>query len=330
MKVHWPVEILGTGAALPKRVVTNDEFTARLDTSDEWIVARTGIRERRFTGEGESTRTLGTAASREALVQAGIGADELDLIVCGTVTPEYYLPATACGIQHDLGAGRIPAFDISASCAGFLYSLITGAQFIQGGMARTVLVVGSDTLSSITNMEDRTTCILFGDGAAAAIIRTADDPDKGILAVCAMADGKLERLIWVPAGGSREPASHRTVNERLHYLRMNGREVYKFAVVQMQEMIGQTLADAGATLDDLALLVPHQSNLRIIESACSKLGVPREKVMVNIDRYGNTSGGSVPIALHEARLAGRVRSGDLVMMLALGAGLVWASVLMRV
>ncbi len=329
MRVSWPVELIGTGVCVPNNCVTNAEFAARLDTSDEWIQTRTGIRERRVAEPHESTGSLSLIASRLALEDAGVAPDLIDLIICGTFTPDHPLPSTACELQASLGCRMIPAYDLAAACSGFVWSLITGAQNIVSGMADHVLIIGAEILSRLTDMEDRTTAILFGDGAGAAVLRRSRDPRCEILAVNLGADGGRGQLIWIPAGGSKEPASPRTLNERLHYIRMKGREVYKFAVTQMQELIDQTLADAGVKPEEVALFVPHQSNLRIIESAVEKLGFPRDKVVINIDRYGNTSAASVPLALHEARRAGRIRKGDLVMMVAFGAGLTWGSVLMR-
>ncbi|MGD8450665.1 MAG: beta-ketoacyl-ACP synthase III [Phycisphaerae bacterium] len=330
MKLGWPVELAGTGLYVPERVVTNEDFMRRLDTSDEWIVQRTGIHERRIIGPDDSTLTMATEACKAALADAGITPEDVDLIICGTITPEYILPSTACLLQDTLGCRWVPAFDLSAACSGYVWSFLTGAQYIASGMARNVLVVGAETLTAITDMEDRATAILFGDGAGAAVLRAATDPQRGILAARQGADGKRGMLINIPAGGARHPASEKTVAERMHYMRMRGREVYKFAVTQMHEIIHETAADAGVSVADLALVVPHQSNLRIIESACERAGVPAERVLVNIDRYGNTSAASVGIALHEARRDGRIKSGDLVMLVAFGAGLTWGSVLMRV
>lgn len=330
MKAKWPVEIAGTGAHLPVRVVTNQHFAERLDTSDEWIVQRTGIRERRIVGPGESTLTLSVGASRQALADAGLRPDQLDLIVHATATPDHPLPATACELQAELGCGWIPAFDIEAACSGFVYALVSAAQFIDSGMATHVLVLGAESLTRITDMEDRGMAVLFGDGAGAAILRPSEDPDRGIITARLGADGGRAKAVWVPAGGAAEPASIRTVNERLHYMKMKGREIYKFAVTMMYSLIKETAEEAGVELDQLALVIPHQSNLRIIESAARRVGIPMEKVSVNIDRYGNTSAASIPLALHEARETGRVESGDLIMLVGFGAGLTWGSVLMRI
>jgi len=330
MKLAWPIEIAGTGSCTPARIVTNDEFSKQVDTSNEWIVQRTGIRERRLAAPEESTLTMATGAASAALADARLTPADLDLIVVATITPEHQLPATACELQAVLGCRWIPAFDLAAACSGFVWGFISAAQYVVSGMADTALVVGSECLSRITDPQDRGTCILFGDAAGAAVIRRARDSARSVLAVRMGADGHRGMLIHVPAGGSREPATLRTVNERLHYMRMQGREVYKFAVTQMQAIIAETCADAGVRVADLALVVPHQSNLRIIESACGKAGVPMDKVVINIDRYGNTSAASVAVAFHEAREAGRVKPGDLVMLVAFGAGLTWGSVLLRV
>lgn len=329
MKVQWPVEIAGTGASLPDQVVTNDELAVRIDTTNEWIVQRTGIRERRMAAPGESTLKFAAGASRQALERAGVTPEQVDLIVTATITPDYPLPTTACLLQSELGCRWVPAFDLVAACSGFVYGLISAAQHVISGMAKNALVVGAECLTRITDMEDRTTAILFGDGAGAAVLRPSTDPNRGILAANMGADGGRSKLIWVPAGGAAEPASTRTLNERLHCMRMKGREVYKFAVTQMQELLDQTLSEAGVSAEELKLIVPHQSNQRIIESACEKLNLPAERVVINIDRYGNTSAASVPMALHEAVTDGRLKRGDLVLLIAFGAGLTWASVLLR-
>lgn len=329
MTVRWPIEIVGTGASMPERVVTNDEFCQRLDTSDEWIVQRTGIRERRMAGPDESTLKFAAGAGRQALREAGVAASEIDLIVCATITPEHPLPATAVEVQHTLGCRPVPSFDLVAACSGFVWSLITASQYVTSGMAGNALVIGADCMTRMADMDDRATAVLFGDGAGAAVIRRSAQPDRGILAARMGSDGGRWDMIWVPAGGSKEPASARTVNERLHFMRMRGREVYKFAVTQMQTIIHETLEEANLRPEDVAFFVPHQSNLRIIESAVEKLRLPPEKVIININRYGNTSAASVPVALHEARQAGRIKPGDAVLMVAFGAGLTWGSVLLR-
>jgi 3-oxoacyl-[acyl-carrier-protein] synthase-3 len=330
MKLGWPVEIIGTGAYMPAQVVTNQDLARLVDTTDEWIVQRTGIHQRRHVAPGESTLALATHASRGALADAGLEPQNLDLIVVATATPEHTLPATGCLLQAALGCRWIPAFDLHAACSGFVWAFLAGAQHVVNGLARTALVVGAETLTAVTDMQDRQTCILFGDGAGAAILRRRVTDGPAILAARMGCDGARGKLIYIPAGGSKEPATRRTVDERLHYMRMHGREVYKFAVVQMHAIIEETCQDADVRVEDLALLIPHQSNLRIIESACAKAGVPMEKVVVNIDRYGNTSAASVAVGLHETRVAGRIKPGDLVLLVAFGAGLTWGSVLLRV
>ena len=329
MRLAWPVEIAGTGICVPTRVVTNEDLARHVDTTNEWIVQRTGIHERRHAAPGESTLALATAAGQQALADAGLTAPDIDLIVVATVTPEHTLPATGCLLQAALGCRWIPAFDMEAACSGFVWAVLVGAQHVLSGMANTALVVGAETLSTITDMNDRQTCILFGDGAGAAILRRSTGDGREILAARTGCDGARGKLIYIPAGGSHEPASRRTVDERLHYMRMHGREVYKFAVTQMHAIIAETCEDGGVAIEDVALVVPHQSNLRIIESACAKAGLPMERVMINIDRYGNTSAASVAVAFHEARQEGRVKPGDLVMLVAFGAGLTWGSVLLR-
>ncbi|HPC23376.1 MAG: ketoacyl-ACP synthase III [Phycisphaerae bacterium] len=329
MKVDWEVEVAGTGFSVPERIVTNAEFASRIDTSDEWIVQRTGIRERRFAAPDESTLTFAAAAGRTALAQAQMSPTELDLIVCGTITPDHTLPSTASLLQAELGCRWIPAFDLAAACSGMVWSFIVAAQYIATGTARNVLVVGAETLTRITDQEDRGTAVLFGDGAGAVILRPSTAPQRRILAMRQGADGTRAMLINVPAGGAKYPASPQTLAERMHYMRMRGREIYKFAVTQMCDIIHETAADAGLRVEDVALIIPHQSNLRIIELACHKAGVAPERVLVNIDRYGNTSAASVGIALHEARMAGRIKPGDVVMLVAFGAGLTWGSILLR-
>ncbi len=330
MKTKWAVEIVGTGAYVPPNVVSNADFAARMDTSDEWIVQRTGIRERRIVDPGKGTLDLSVRASRQALEEAGLSPKEIDLIVVATATSEHILPSTACELQSALGCEWVPAFDIAAACSGYVYAMVSAAQFLDSGMASKALILGAETLTSITDMEDRGTAILFGDGAGAAILQPSPDPDKGILAARLGADGGRAKAVWIPAGGSAEPSSHKSVNERLHYMKMKGREIYKFAVNMMHSLVRETCDDAGVSLDDLAYVIPHQSNLRIIESAAKRLDIPMDKIAVNIDRYGNTSAASVALAFHEARETGRIKSGDLVMFVAFGAGLTWGSALLRI
>ena len=323
-----PVRLLGTGSAVPSRVMTNQDFAEYLDTSDEWIVERTGIRERRIATDGETTAPLAAAAGRAALDEAGVDPADVDLIICATITPEVPFPATSCFVQRDLGLVNAAAFDISAACSGFIYALVVASKFLQGGVWKTALIIGADCMSRVSDYQDRTTCILFGDGAGAAVLRRAASGDgKGLLHSRLHADGGGADMLYVPAGGTRRPASEQTVAAREHYMRMRGREIYKFAVSRMQEIIEQTLREAGVRPQDVDMVIPHQSNLRIIESARERIGWPPEKMLINIDRYGNTSAASIGIGLDEVRKAGRIGEGDLILLVAFGAGLTWASAL---
>lgn len=330
MKCNWPMVIRSTGSAYPEQILTNDDIAKRVETSNEWIVQRTGIHERRIAGPGETTLSLAEAACRQAIERAGLTPDDIDMIVLATISPDHLCPATACELQAALGCGHIPAFDIQAACSGFVYGLVNAAQHLQTGYVNTVLVVGSETLTRITDPDDRSTCILFGDGAGAVILQRPENPEQAILSVELGADGSRGKLIWIPGGGSREPASSKTVNERLHFMKMEGREVYKFAVSKVQELVMRSLDDAGVGIKDLRLLIPHQSNIRIIESVVDKLQLSRDQVVINIDRFGNTSAASVPLAFDEAWEAGRIQRGDLVLMIGIGAGLTWGSALLRV
>ncbi|RMF83399.1 MAG: beta-ketoacyl-ACP synthase 3, partial [Planctomycetota bacterium] len=276
MKLSWAVECAGTGMSVPDRIIRNDDFLQWFDTSDEWIVQRTGIRERRWTRDGESTLSLATAAGRDAIADAGISPDDIDLIVVATITPEHTLPSTACELQAALGCRWVPSYDLSAACSGFVYAMTNAAQSIELGMARTALVVGVDCMTRMNNLEDRASAILFGDGAAAAVLRRSESSDRRVLAARLGADGGRALTIYVPAGGAALPASQKTIDERLHFVRMQGREVYKFAVTQMHEIVRDTAADAGVAIDDIKLIIPHQSNLRIIESAVKRLNYPLE------------------------------------------------------
>lgn len=329
MSQRLPMMIRGMGHALPSRIMTNADFEKTLDTSDEWIRTRSGIRERRIAGPGENTLTLATGAARAAIADAGLTPADVDLIVLATCTPAYQIPSTACFVQAELGCRPIPAFDVSAACSGFVYAMITATSLMTTGGYGNVLVIGAETMSAMTDFEDRGTCVLLGDGAGAALISPADNPVSGIYDHLLGADGTGARMIWMPAGGSAEPASVRTVSERLHFMKMRGREVYKFAVTKMIEVIEGAMQRGGLTIDDVAMVIPHQSNLRIIESAAEKLAIPAEKVAVNIDKYGNTSAASIPLAMEEAWRAGRIRRGDWIIIAGFGAGLTWGTALIR-
>jgi 3-oxoacyl-[acyl-carrier-protein] synthase-3 len=317
--------ITGWGMAVPQRLMTNHDVATVVDTSDEWIRSRTGIGSRYVAGEGETSGTLGAQASREALARAGVEAAALDLIVCATCTPDHVaMPSTACVIQHALGAGRAAAFDVSAACSGFVYGLAIGSQFIASGLYRTVLVIGVDTLTRTLDWTDRRTCVLFGDGAGAVVLEASERP-AGLLGVELGADGAGGPLLCVPSDGGRPALAAADPNAGPQFLQMNGREVYKFGVRIMVEATASVAAKAGLSLDEIDLLVPHQANSRIIESAAGHLGIPMERVMMNVERYGNTSAASVPIALYEAAETGRLRPGDHVVVIGMGGGLTWGA-----
>jgi 3-oxoacyl-[acyl-carrier-protein] synthase-3 len=311
--------------AVPRRLVTNHDLAALVDTSDEWIRSRTGIGARYVAGEGETSGTLGAEAARQALARAGVEAESLDLIVCATCTPDYpAMPATACVIQQAIGATRAAAFDASAACSGFVYGLAIGAQFIAGGLYRRVLVIGADTLTRYLDWTDRRTCVLFGDGAGAVVLEASETP-AGLLGVELGADGAGGELLCVPAVGGLQPLTPATLGTSAQFLQMNGREVYKFGVRIMVEATTNVVRQAGLSLDDVALFVPHQANSRIIHSAAATLGLPADRVLLNVDRYGNTSAASVPIALCEAAEAGRLKPGDHVVIIGMGGGLTWGA-----
>lgn len=321
--------IAGIGAAVPDKVMTNFDFEKFLDTSDEWITQRTGIKERRYVSDGESTVSLSVQASRQALADAGLDASQLDLIICATVSPDMIMPASACLIQNELGAVGVPAFDISAACSGFVYGLIVSNQFIIAGTYKRVLLIGGDTLTRFSDFSDRASCVLFGDGAGAVVLEATDQPDRGIEYTVMHADGQGWDFIHVPAGGSKNPATHETVEQNMHYVKMRGRDVYRFAVDKMQWLLGDCMDKCGLTVQDVDMVLPHQVNIRILKSAAEKSGFPMEKIYVNIDRYGNTSGASIPLALEEAWREGKIGPGSTILMVAFGAGLTWAGAVLR-
>ena len=321
--------IAGTGSFLPEKVLTNADLAKIVDTSDEWITVRTGIKQRRIASEEQTTATMAVKACRQALEDAEVAAGDVEAIICATVTPEMPLPATACFIQDQLGAVGAAAFDIAAACSGFVYGLEVGKLFIESGQYNNVLVVGSETLSRITDYQDRASCILFGDGAGAVLLRATNDAQRRILYTHLESDGRKWDMLQLPGGGSRYPISQRVLDERLQYMQIQGRAIYKFAVNAMQELIADAMKACDLTVDDIKLIVPHQVNQRIIDSAMEKLRFPKERVYVNIDRYGNTSSASVPIALDEARRTGKLGLGDTVIMVAFGGGLTWASAVAR-
>ncbi len=322
----YGASIAGTGSCVPERRLTNADLEKLVDTTDEWIVQRTGIRERRIAAPGESSSTLAIVAAQRALESAKVKAADIDMIIVATVTPDMPTPSNACLLQHALGCRRgIAAMDLNAACSGFVYALVTGSAFIKTGTARTVLVVGAETLSRITDYTDRSTCILFGDGAGAAILTRSADTGIGVQHFELGSDGSGAMLLHVPAGGSRAPATADTVGGKMHTLRMSGREVFKFAVAQMSESIQRAMNACNLTPDQIKLVIPHQSNARIIDSATAKIGLTSDRTFINIDKYGNTSAASVAIALDEAIRAGRCGRGDWIVIIGIGGGLTWAT-----
>ena len=319
--------IAGTGSYAPTKVLTNADLERMVATSDEWIRERTGIRERRVAGAGEACSDLAVQAGKRALAAAGLAATDVDMILVATCTGDYPLPATACLVQHQLGATKAAACDLSAACCGFVYALSVADAYVKTGM-RHVLVIGSEVMSAITDWTDRNTCVLFGDGAGAAVV-SASNGERGILSTHLRSDGNLCELIAVPGGGSRTPPSEKVIAERMQYIKMKGHETFKVAVRTLEEIARETLEANHLRVEDLDLYVPHQANVRILKAVVERLDLPIEKVMLNLDRYGNTSAASIPIALDEAVRTGRIKDGSLVMLGAFGAGLTWASAMIR-
>ena len=320
--------IAGTGSYLPEKVLTNADLEKIVDTTDEWITSRTGIKERRLAADGEATSDLATKAARQAMEQAGVQAEEIDLIIVATISPDTFFPSTACFVQRKLGAANAVCFDISAACSGFLYALQVSRHFINSGTRKIALVIGAEKLSSMVNWKDRNTCVLFGDGAGAAIVRRDENPSNNsrrIVANVMASDGNQTDILVVPGGGSACPITPTNASEHLNTIRMEGREVYKYAVNAMRNAAEQVLAKAGLTADDIDMVIPHQANRRIIEAITDRLGVPPERTFVNLEKFGNTSAAAVAIALDEANRTGAIKSGDKVLLVAFGAGLTWAA-----
>lgn len=320
--------IVGWGKYVPPKVITNDDLAKTVETTDEWIFSRTGIRERRIAGPKETAFSMGYIAARDALEKADILPADVDLIICATATPDHTFPSTASLIQDALGATRAGAFDLSAGCAGFVYALTIGAQVIQGGGHKVVLVIGSETLSRITNWKDRGTCILFGDGAGAVVLQASEERG-GVLSSLVRSDGAGGDLLIVPAGGSKLPASPDTVLRNLHTIQMDGREVFRFAARVVDKATREVVEQAGLTLDDIDLFVPHQANVRIIQAAARALEVDESRIFMNLEKYGNTSSASVPLALCEAAEQGRIQPGQHLVLVGFGAGLAWAAAVVQ-
>ncbi|MDD4899906.1 MAG: ketoacyl-ACP synthase III [Candidatus Omnitrophica bacterium] len=320
------VGIIAVGEYIPKKILTNKDLEKMVDTSDEWITTRTGIKERHLV-EKEAASDLAVGAALDALKSSGLAAADLDLIIVATITPDMQFPSTACFVQAKIGAKKALCFDISAACAGFVYALATAQQFISSGVCKNALVVGSEVLSSITDWKDRNTCVLFGDGAGAAIL--SEVKSGGIMATYLGSNGEMTRLLNVPAGGSRMPASHETIDTRMHYIKMQGNELFKLAVTIMTEAAEEVLRRAGLKFSDVDLVIPHQANARIIMAVAKKLGLAEEKIYLNIEKFGNMSSASTATALCEAVKEGKVKKGDIILLDAFGAGLVWGASIIK-
>jgi 3-oxoacyl-[acyl-carrier-protein] synthase-3 len=321
--------VSGLGVHLPERVVTNKDFEARLETSDQWIVERTGIRERRFAGPEETVATMSVGATEQAFARAGITGNDLDAIIVATATPDHPVPSTACYLQALLGAPKAAAFDISAACSGFVYGVTMAEALICAGQGQHVLVIGGEKLTCITDQNDRSTAILFGDGVGAAIVSAGSPNGRGILSTFMKSNGALAELLYIPAGGTSAPMSEEVLQSRSNYLKMAGREVFKHAVLTMAEACDEAIARAGIKPEEIDLLVPHQANIRIIDATAKHAGIPPEKVVVTVDRYGNTSAASIPMALAHAEATGRLKQGMVVLLVAFGAGFTWGSTVVR-
>ena len=322
------VGISGTGSYVPDEILTNDDLSKMVETSHEWIVSRTGIEERRIAPKNMASSDLCTEAAKRALEDANLKAEDIDLIIVATVTPDYSFPSTACIVQKNIGASKAAAFDLNAGCTGFVYGLATGANFIKSGVYEKVLIIGGETFSRIMNWEDRNTCVLFGDGAGACVLERCEE-GYGILAYELGSDGTNHESLIQPGGGSRQPASVDSLANNLHYLHMDGKEVFKFAVRAMERSSMKALELANMDIDELDFLVPHQANIRIIDSARKKLNLSEEKVCVNLNKYGNMSSASIPVALDEAIKDNKIKKGDSVLLVAFGSGLTWGSIILR-
>ena len=323
------VIITGTGAYTPANVVTNDDMAKIVDTSDEWIRTRSGISERCFAAEGETTSDMAVAAAEKAISAAGIDRRDIDLIIVATMTPDMPFPSTACILQSKLGLGNITAFDIQAACSGFIYALNTGCNMLRSGAYKKALIIGAEKMSSILDFQDRATCVLFGDAASAIIIEASDRAEVGVLGSITGSDGSDPSLLHQPAGGSKIPSSHESIDARQHFIKMNGREIFKQAVRVMGQVSNDILGQYSLKADQIDLLIPHQANMRIIESLAKRMKLPMEKFHNNLDRFGNTSAASIGLALDEAYRKGRIQSGDLILLVAFGAGLTWGASLIK-
>ncbi|MFH0948037.1 MAG: beta-ketoacyl-ACP synthase III [Elusimicrobiota bacterium] len=322
------IEIIGIGSYLPEKILTNAELEKMVETSDEWITTRTGIKERRIAKDTEATSDLGANAANIALKKAKISAEEIDAIVVATITPDMFFPSTACFIQKEIGAKNAVAFDVFAACSGFIYALTIAKSFINSNTYKTVLVIGAEKLSSVTDWTDRNICVLLGDGAGAMILRKTNSNSE-ILSTYLGADGNYGDLLSIPGGGSRNPATHKTVDDRLHYMKMEGSKIFKIAVRTMADAAKKAIELAKISIDDVKLIIPHQANIRIVEAVAKQLNMPMNKVFLNLQKYGNTSAATTPIALEEAICEGKVKKGDIVILVAFGGGLTWGATVIR-
>ncbi len=329
MTAQFKARLIGTGAYLPERVLTNGDLEKLVETSDEWIVTRTGMRERRIAADDEFSSDMGISAAKKALEMAHFAPEKLDLIICATQTPDYLFPSTACLIQAGLGARQAAAFDISAACSGFIFALATAKAYLSAGIYKNILVVAAEKLSSVTDYQDRSTCILFGDGAAAALVTSEDRPGFTIGAIDLGSDGSLSDILNQPGGGCRIPASEKSVGERLHYMKMDGNKVYRHAVTQMEASCCACLEKAGLAESDISWLVPHQANIRIIDTLASRFSMPRDRVFVTVHKYGNTSSSSLGIALDELTRNTPISEGENLLLTAFGGGLTWGSAILK-
>ena len=329
MSRRIPAKITGVASYVPPRVLTNQDLATMVDTNDEWIRERTGISERHIADKGTAASHLATEAAKKLLAQRNVRPEEIDLIIVASVTPDMMFPATACLVQDRLGAKNAWGFDLSGACSGFVYALTVGAQFVGAGTHKKALVIGSDIMSSIINYQDRATCVLFGDGAGAVLVEPAASDGEGILDFHHDIDGSGGQYLYMPGGGSLHPPSHETVDKKMHYVHQEGQQVFKYAVRRMAEVSNLLLERNGFTSDDLALVVPHQANLRIIRAMQERLGLDDSKILINIDRYGNTTAGTIPLGLCDAIAQGRLKKGDLLLLVAVGAGYTTGGMLLR-
>jgi 3-oxoacyl-[acyl-carrier-protein] synthase-3 len=321
--------ITGTGSYMPERVLGNDELSSMVDTSNEWILSRTGIRERRIARPDEACSDLGAEAAKRALDYAGVAAADVDMIIVATITPDMGFPNTGCFIQRKIGATKAFCMDLEAACSGFIYALEVASQFVSTGAVKTALVIGSEKISSITDWTDRSLCILFGDGAGAAVVQGRPAGSGGVIHTILRSDGRLAELLKLPGGGSRHPTSIQTIEQRLHYMKMDGKEVFKHAVTCMTSVAKDVIAACGLTIEDIKLIIPHQANMRIVQAIGERLGERSDQYFINLDKYGNTSAASVVVALDEAARSGRLKKGDLALLVAFGGGFTWGATIVE-